>query len=114
MYENLKLFPFILAGEFLEKVLRHLGLVRLDNASVFEIFFWLAPEIIVLPTTLLIYYFCRQLTHIPTIEENVQRSTKKTEDRSAKVSKNLRNIIIQNISKSFFNVIKFLGYKFSG
>ncbi|XP_051158273.1 piezo-type mechanosensitive ion channel component-like isoform X4 [Leptopilina boulardi] len=71
--------------EFLEKVLRHLGLVRLDNASVFEIFFWLAPEIIVLPTTLLIYYFCRQLTHIPTIEENVQRSTKKTEDRSAKV-----------------------------
>lgn len=77
----------VFSGEFLEKLLRHIGLVRLDSASVFEIFFWLAPEIIILPTTLLIYYFCRQLTRVPTIEENAQRSTKKTEDRSAKVSK---------------------------
>lgn len=85
-------FLFIFLGEFLEKLLRHIGLVRLDNASVFEIFFWLAPEIIVLPTTLLIYYFCRQLTRVPTVEENeislLQRSAKKTEDRSAKVSEN--------------------------
>ncbi|XP_043467301.1 piezo-type mechanosensitive ion channel component isoform X6 [Leptopilina heterotoma] len=76
---------FLKNCEFLEKLLRHIGLVRLDSASVFEIFYWLAPEIIILPTTLLIYYFCRQLTRVPTIEENAQRSTKKTEDRSAKV-----------------------------
>jgi len=77
----------------LEKLFRHIGFVRLDSASVWEVFYWLAPEFIVLPTVLVVYFMCRFLTQRrASIEEdetalhqenNLQR--KKTEDSSTKV-----------------------------
>ena len=79
----------ILLGEILETSFRHLGLVRLDDASVFEIFFWLAPEIIVPPTTLLIFYICRRLNFKPGRDDEsfpIPRLERKIEDRNEKVS----------------------------
>lgn len=52
----------MLSGEFIEKLFRHIGFVRLDNTSVWEVFYWLTPEFIVLPTILTIYFLCRFLT----------------------------------------------------
>ncbi|XP_033209745.1 piezo-type mechanosensitive ion channel component isoform X3 [Belonocnema kinseyi] len=87
---------FLQNCELLEKIFRHVGLVRLDDASVFEIVFWLAPEIVVLPTTLLVFFICRKLTKEPETGDDespsIQQSTKKTEDRSAKVINFLGNI----------------------
>ncbi|KAG5319735.1 PIEZO protein, partial [Pseudoatta argentina] len=84
---------FLQNCEFLEKLFRHIGFVRLDSASVWEVFYWLAPEFIVLPTVLVIYFICRFLTQRrASIEEeetalhqenNLQR--KKTEDSSTKI-----------------------------
>ncbi|XP_011063267.1 PREDICTED: piezo-type mechanosensitive ion channel component 1 isoform X3 [Acromyrmex echinatior] len=84
---------FLQNCEFLEKLFRHIGFVRLDSASVWEIFYWLAPEFIVLPTVLVTYFICRFLTQRRvSIEEeetalhqenNLQR--KKTENSSTKI-----------------------------
>ncbi|XP_018376708.1 PREDICTED: piezo-type mechanosensitive ion channel component isoform X1 [Trachymyrmex cornetzi] len=84
---------FLQNCEFLEKLFRHIGFVRLDSASVWEVFYWLAPEFIVLPTVLVVYFICRFLTQRrASVEEdetefnqenNLQR--KKTEDSSTKI-----------------------------
>ncbi|XP_018346601.1 PREDICTED: piezo-type mechanosensitive ion channel component isoform X2 [Trachymyrmex septentrionalis] len=84
---------FLQNCEFLEKLFRHIGFVRLDNASVWEVFYWLAPEFIVLPTVLVVYFICRVLTQRrASVEEdetalhqenNLQRN--KTEDSSTKI-----------------------------
>ncbi|XP_078033569.1 piezo type mechanosensitive ion channel component isoform X1 [Augochlora pura] len=77
--------------ELLEVVCRHLGFVRLDNASAWEVFFWLIPEVIVLPSTVAIYSICRYLTKKPStdVEDDisVRRATasKKAEDSTAKI-----------------------------
>lgn len=77
----------------MEKLFRHIGLVKLDNTSVWEVFYWLTPELILLPTTIIIYVACRFLTQSkPSDDEgevSVQRlndSAKKTEDRTTKVT----------------------------
>ncbi|XP_018306934.1 piezo-type mechanosensitive ion channel component isoform X9 [Mycetomoellerius zeteki] len=84
---------FLRNCEFLEKLFRHIGFVRLDSASVWEVFYWLTPEFIVLPTVLVIYFICRFLTQRRASaeedetalheENNLQR--KKTEDSSTKI-----------------------------
>ncbi|XP_076285708.1 piezo type mechanosensitive ion channel component isoform X3 [Lasioglossum baleicum] len=77
--------------EFLEEVCRHLGFVRLDSASAWEVFFWLTPEIIVLPTTIAIYCICRTLTKKPItdVEDDVSvraaNASRKAEDSTAKI-----------------------------
>lgn len=77
----------------MEKLFRHIGFVRLDNASVWEVFYWLTPELIVLPTVLAIYFISRFLTKRHVIddenedvlqqENNCQQN--KTEDGTTKV-----------------------------
>ncbi|XP_043265377.1 piezo-type mechanosensitive ion channel component [Colletes gigas] len=83
---------FLLNCQFLEVLFRHIGFVRLDNASVWSIFFWLTPELVVLPVTVAVYFICRFLTQKPmnNVEEgaSLHRETvasKKTEDRTAKI-----------------------------
>ncbi|XP_061939821.1 piezo-type mechanosensitive ion channel component isoform X3 [Apis cerana] len=55
--------------EPMEVIFRHLGFVRLDSATEWEIFFWLTPELIVLPTSIIIYFICRFLSQKTITEE---------------------------------------------
>ncbi|XP_026300509.1 piezo-type mechanosensitive ion channel component isoform X9 [Apis mellifera] len=55
--------------EPMEVIFRHLGFVRLDSATEWEIFFWLTPELIVLPTSTIIYFICRFLSQKTITEE---------------------------------------------
>ncbi|XP_050458271.1 piezo-type mechanosensitive ion channel component isoform X5 [Cataglyphis hispanica] len=82
---------FLQNCEFLEKVFRHIGFVRLDSASVWEIFYWLTPEFLVLPTVLAVYFICRFLTQKRISNEEEEPSLrqenkqKKTEDSTTKI-----------------------------
>lgn len=76
----------------MEELLRHIGLVKLDNASVWDVCYWLIPELVSLPTTMIVYFVCRFLTQItPGDEEediSVHRMSttgKKGEHRTAKI-----------------------------
>lgn len=78
----------------MEVIFRHLGFVRLDSATEWEIFFWLTPELIVLPTSIIIYFICRFLSQKTITEEgdaslhqNIEAS-KKIVDGNIKVSFN--------------------------
>lgn len=80
------------AGQFMEKLFRHIGLVKLDSTSVWEVLYWLTPELILLPTTIIMYVACRFLTQrkpgdgeeeVPV--QRVNNFAKKTEDRTTKV-----------------------------
>lgn len=80
-------------GETLEVIFRHIGLVRLDSATVWEIFFWLVPELITLPTTIIVYFMCRSLTRKcvtdeeddSSLQQNAEEVAKKTVDGTVKV-----------------------------
>ncbi|XP_018407088.1 PREDICTED: piezo-type mechanosensitive ion channel component [Cyphomyrmex costatus] len=85
---------FLKNCEFMEKLFRHIGFVRLNSASVWEVFYWLAPEFIVLPTVLVIYFICRFLTQrrasdeedeIAALHQETNLQRKKTEDSSTKI-----------------------------
>ncbi|XP_020278165.1 piezo-type mechanosensitive ion channel component isoform X3 [Pseudomyrmex gracilis] len=84
---------FLQNCEFIEKLFRHIGFVRLDSASVWEVFYWLAPEFIVLPTVLIVYFICRFLTqkrnndeeNEPSLRQENNSQRKKTEDRTTKI-----------------------------
>lgn len=77
----------------MEKLFRHIGLVRLDSASVWEVFYWLTPEFIILPTVLAVYFISRFLTQrragdeendaVLHQENNSERQ--KTDDHTTKV-----------------------------
>ncbi|XP_048509324.1 piezo-type mechanosensitive ion channel component isoform X2 [Athalia rosae] len=62
--------------KFVETLLRHVGLVRLDGATTWMIFYWLTPELISLPSTILVYVFCRRLTFEPNQENDGRCSGK--------------------------------------
>ncbi|XP_057329611.1 piezo-type mechanosensitive ion channel component isoform X5 [Microplitis mediator] len=47
---------------FLEELFRHIGLVHMDRATVFEVFYWLLPEIVTLPIMITLYCLCRRFT----------------------------------------------------
>ncbi|XP_063977086.1 piezo-type mechanosensitive ion channel component isoform X4 [Diachasmimorpha longicaudata] len=47
---------------FLEKLFRHIGLVRMKEATVWEVFFWLLPEIVALPVAIVAYVLCKRFT----------------------------------------------------
>jgi len=77
----------------MEKLFRHIGFVRLDSASVWEVFYWLSPEFIVLPTVLAVYFICRFLTQRRVSDEENEaalhqenNSRQKTEDSNTKVT----------------------------
>ncbi|XP_054011749.1 piezo-type mechanosensitive ion channel component isoform X2 [Hylaeus anthracinus] len=83
---------FLKNCELLEVIFRHIGFVRLDSASVWEIFFWLTPELIVLPVTVTVYFICRSLTQNPATDVEDDTSlrqgtvaSKKNEDRTTKI-----------------------------
>ncbi|KAG7188826.1 hypothetical protein KM043_008433 [Ampulex compressa] len=84
---------FLRNCSFLEELFRHIGLVRLDSASVWEVFYWLAPEFIVLPASVIVYVICRFLTRSPvgededgaSLQQENASTAKKTEDRTAKI-----------------------------
>ncbi|XP_025268649.1 piezo-type mechanosensitive ion channel component isoform X2 [Camponotus floridanus] len=81
---------FLQNCEFLEKLFRHIGFVRLDSASVWEIFYWLTPEFLILPTVLAVYFICRFLTQKRNEEENEpsrreENKQKKTKDSTTKI-----------------------------
>lgn len=87
------------AGEFLEKLFRHVGLVKLDSASVWEVVYWLLPEIVAFPSTVLIYLMCRRLTHKTNVEgDNVpgmreaRLYNKKREESKSAVNVSFRGI----------------------
>ncbi|XP_006609654.1 piezo-type mechanosensitive ion channel component [Apis dorsata] len=60
---------FLRNCEPMEVIFRHLGFVRLDSATEWEIFFWLTPELIVLPISIIIYFICRFLSQKTITEE---------------------------------------------
>ncbi|XP_034951283.1 piezo-type mechanosensitive ion channel component isoform X2 [Chelonus insularis] len=76
----------------LEEIFRHIGLVRMDHASVFEIFFWLIPEIAALPVMIIVYILCRRFTseekkdleNTP-LETRLQPIIKKPDDKNIKI-----------------------------
>ncbi|XP_071635421.1 piezo-type mechanosensitive ion channel component isoform X5 [Temnothorax longispinosus] len=84
---------FLQNCEFMEKLFRHIGLVRLDSASVWEVFYWLAPEFIVLPTVLAIYFISRFLTQRRISDEEEEAALhqennpqqQKTDDNTTKI-----------------------------
>lgn len=89
----------------MEKLFRHIGFVRLDSASVWEVFYWLTPEFIVLPTVLAIYFISRFLTQRrsneeeePALHQENNSQRQKTDDNTTKVItflycyKNIKNI----------------------
>ncbi|XP_076679384.1 piezo type mechanosensitive ion channel component isoform X2 [Andrena cerasifolii] len=83
---------FLQNCESLEVAFRHIGFVRLDSASLWEIFFWLTPELVILPTTVAIYFICRCLSQSSVTDEEENPSlhrrgdtSKKTEDRTTKI-----------------------------
>ncbi|KAJ8687309.1 hypothetical protein QAD02_023103 [Eretmocerus hayati] len=79
---------FLKDCEYLEKILRHIGLVRLDSATPWECFYWLSPEIIVFPSSVIIYCICRRLTRVPLAEDDdnssLRQHERKSKERSAK------------------------------
>lgn len=50
------------SGGLFEKIFRHAGLVRLEQATVWEVLYWLLPEIVALPVTIISYCLCRKFT----------------------------------------------------
>ncbi|XP_017788930.1 PREDICTED: piezo-type mechanosensitive ion channel component [Habropoda laboriosa] len=83
---------FLQNCESMEVIFRHIGFVRLDSASVWEIFFWLTPELIVLPTSVIVYFTCRFLSQTRVIDEEHNASlhrhnkaSKKNVDGTAKI-----------------------------
>ena len=81
-----------LSGESMEVIFRHIGFVRLDQASGWEIFFWLTPELIVLPVSVAVYFLCRFLSQKSIVDEEEDASLhqnaetpKKNADGTAKV-----------------------------
>ncbi|XP_025161460.1 piezo-type mechanosensitive ion channel component isoform X5 [Harpegnathos saltator] len=80
---------FLQNCEFLEKMLRHIGFVRLDSASVWEVFYWLTPEFIVLPSVVAIYLICRALmvrhNNEDIISLHQETQQKKTEDKTSMI-----------------------------
>ncbi|XP_011880859.1 PREDICTED: piezo-type mechanosensitive ion channel component 1 isoform X3 [Vollenhovia emeryi] len=89
---------FLQNCEFIEKLIRHIGFVRLDSASVWEVFYWLSPEFIVLPTVLVIYFISRFLT---------QRRVNDEEDATALHQEN--NSQQQKTDDNTTKIINFLG-----
>nr|XP_034178628.1 piezo-type mechanosensitive ion channel component isoform X2 [Osmia lignaria] len=82
---------FLQNCEWMEMIFRHIGFVRLDSASPWEIFFWLTPELVVLPTSIAVYFICRFLSRNSVTDEEDDASlrqgatnTKKTEDSKTK------------------------------
>ncbi|XP_050591070.1 piezo-type mechanosensitive ion channel component isoform X11 [Bombus affinis] len=78
--------------ESMEMIFRHIGFVRLDSASAWEIFFWLTPELIVLPTSIMVYLICRFLSRRNVTDEEDDASlhrnaeaAKKSADSTAKI-----------------------------
>lgn len=75
----------------MDVIYRHAGFVTLDNATAWEIFFWLGPELIALPTSIAVFCICRSLSkNSVTDEEDASlrqsaTNSKKTEDTKVKV-----------------------------
>lgn len=75
----------------MEKIFRHIGFVRLDSASVWEVFYWLTPEFIVLPAVIAMYLICNALMarqdsdDIVSPRQESYSEQKKTEDKTTMV-----------------------------
>ncbi|XP_032683429.1 piezo-type mechanosensitive ion channel component isoform X2 [Odontomachus brunneus] len=82
---------FLQNCEFIEKMFRHIGFVRLDSASVWEVFYWLTPEFIVLPTVIAMYLICNALMvrqdsdDIISLRQETYSEQKKTEDKTTMI-----------------------------
>ncbi|XP_014483161.1 PREDICTED: piezo-type mechanosensitive ion channel component isoform X3 [Dinoponera quadriceps] len=82
---------FLQNCEFMEKLFRHIGFVRLDSASVWEVFYWLTPEFIVLPTVIAMYFICSALMVRQDNEDTISlhqetySKQKKTEDKTTMI-----------------------------
>ncbi|XP_012270066.1 piezo-type mechanosensitive ion channel component [Orussus abietinus] len=86
---------FLKDCEFLEKLLRHVGLIRMDGVNAWEIFYWLIPDVVALTGSCVVYCLCRRLNRAPKTEVEGEASTSnrrtaaKTEDGNAKIIKYL-------------------------
>lgn len=74
----------------MEKLFRHIGFVRLDSASVWEVFYWLTPELIVLPTVIAMYLICsalmtRQDNEGVSLHQETYSEQKKADDKTTMV-----------------------------
>lgn len=76
-----------ISGGMLETILRHVGLVRLDKASAWEIFYWLSSEVVAFPSCTTIYFVLRRLNVPQSIDDGIvsHREEKKSREHSAKV-----------------------------
>lgn len=53
---------FLKDCEFLERILRHVGFIRLDGLSAKDVVQWLSPEIVMLFSSIVIYVLCGKLS----------------------------------------------------
>ncbi|XP_060823618.1 piezo-type mechanosensitive ion channel component isoform X8 [Bombus pascuorum] len=79
--------------ESMETIFRHIGFVRLDSVSAWEIFFWLTPELIVLPTSIMVYLICRFLSRKNVIDEEDDASLHRNDEAAKKSADSTAKII---------------------
>lgn len=90
---------FLKNCEFLEQILRHVGLVRLDGALAKDIIQWLSPEVIMLFSSILIYLLANKFSRRTSTEE----STTEQGDMQQPKPKKKRYGIITVIGECFSN-----------
>ncbi|XP_071867866.1 piezo type mechanosensitive ion channel component isoform X10 [Bombus fervidus] len=79
--------------ESMEMIFRHIGFVRLDSASAWEIFFWLTPELIVLPASIMVYLICRFLSRKNVTDEEDNASLRRNDEAAKKSADSTVKII---------------------
>lgn len=95
---------FLKDCEFLERILRHVGFIRLNELSAQDIAQWLSPEIVMLFTSISIYVFCAKLTK--QYEENRNSRVEDGENTTPAKNKPKENSygFITVLGKSFFDL----------
>ena len=100
-----------LLGESMEVIFRHIGFVRLDKASGWEVFFWLTPELIVLPTSVTVYFLCRFLSQKSVVDEEEDASSSHRNAEAPKKNVDGTAKVLFNETSLFLKLINFIKFK---
>ncbi|XP_076270340.1 piezo type mechanosensitive ion channel component isoform X9 [Rhynchophorus ferrugineus] len=87
---------FLKDCEFLEKLLRHAGFVRLNNISINNAFTWISPEPIMLATSVVFYVLFKKLTTVNTdpSDESATRTESERRDDEIKTRKKYLSFMV--------------------
>ncbi|XP_030761127.1 piezo-type mechanosensitive ion channel component isoform X3 [Sitophilus oryzae] len=86
---------FLKDCEFLEKLLRHVGFVRLNNISVNNAFTWISPEPIMLITSVVFYVLFKKLTAPnPDASQEDTRTESERRDEEVKTRKKYLSFVV--------------------